>query len=219
MRILVTGAAGFIGSKVFKELARRGDFVVGIDNMNDYYDVRLKYGRLAECGFSQPEAIQSGSVVRNPVYDNALFIRMSIDDKEMTDRIFEEYRFDKVMNLAAQAGVRYSITNPYSYLQSNMAGFLNILEACRNYGVRHLIFASSSSIYGLNTDAPYKEDDKVDTPVSLYAATKKADELMAHCYSKLYGFTTTGLRYFTVYGPWGRPDMSPSLFAGPTTAT
>lgn len=214
MRILVTGVAGFIGSKVFKELARRGDFVVGIDNMNDYYDVRLKYGRLAECGFSQPEAIQSGSVVRNPVYDNALFIRMSIDDKEMTDRIFEEYRFDKVMNLAAQAGVRYSITNPYSYLQSNMAGFLNILEACRNYGVRHLIFASSSSIYGLNTDAPYKEDDKVDTPVSLYAATKKADELMAHCYSKLYGFTTTGLRYFTVYGPWGRPDMSPSLFAG-----
>lgn len=214
MRILVTGAAGFIGSKVLYELARRGDFVVGIDNINDYYDVRLKYGRLVECGFDNPESIEFNKVVRNSRFENCLFIRMSIDDKEMMDRIFEEYRFDKVMNLAAQAGVRYSITNPYSYLQSNMAGFLNVLEACRNYNVRHLIFASSSSIYGLNTETPYKEDDKVDTPVSLYAATKKADELMAHCYSKLYGFTTTGLRYFTVYGPWGRPDMSPSLFAG-----
>ena len=214
MRILVTGAAGFIGSKVFKELARRGDFVVGIDNMNDYYDVRLKYGRLAECGFSQPEAIQSGGVERNPVYDNALFIRMSIDDKEMTDRIFEEYRFDKVMNLAAQAGVRYSIVNPDAYIESNILGFYNILEACRHSygqyegGVQHLVYASSSSVYGANKKVPYSTDDKVDNPISLYAATKKSNELMAHAYSKLYNIPSTGLRFFTVYGPAGRPDMA-----------
>lgn len=211
---MVTGAAGFIGSRVMAELAARGDTVVGIDNINDYYDVRLKYGRLAECGFARPEVEKEGAVVRSDRFENCTFIRMSIADKVAVDRVFGTWCFDKVVNLAAQAGVRYSITNPYSYLQSNLTGFLNILEACRNFGVRHLVFASSSSIYGLNDKTPYSEADKVDTPVSLYAATKKSDELMAHCYSKLYGITTTGLRYFTVYGPWGRPDMSPSLFVG-----
>ena len=197
MKVLVTGAAGFIGSKLMDTLAKRGDDVVGIDCINDYYDVRLKYGRLEE-------------FAREP---NCRFIRMDIADKPALDALFEAERFDKVVNLAAQAGVRYSITNPYAYLQSNLVGFLNILEACRNYGVRHLVYASSSSVYGMNAKVPYSEDDKVDNPVSLYAATKKSNELMAHSYCKLYGIAMTGLRYFTVYGPWGRPDMAPMLFA------
>ncbi len=213
MRILVTGAAGFIGSKVMFELARRGHFVVGVDNINDYYDPRLKFGRLTECGFNAAECGKEMLPVASTKSTNCTFIRLSIDDKASLDSIFEQYHFDKVVNLAAQAGVRYSISHPYAYLQSNLVGFLNILEGCRNNGVKHLIFASSSSVYGLNTKVPYNEGDQVDTPVSLYAATKKSDELMAHCYSKLYGFATTGLRYFTVYGPWGRPDMSPFLFA------
>ena len=194
-KILVTGAAGFIGSKLAYELAKRGDEVVGVDNLNDYYDVRLKEGRLREFG------------------NGWTFVKMSIDDKEKLDALFEKEHFDSVVNLAAQAGVRYSITNPYSYMQSNLVGFLNILEACRHYDVKHLVFASSSSVYGMNTKVPYSEDDRVDTPVSLYAASKKSNELMAHCYSKLYGFSCIGLRFFTVYGPWGRPDMSPMLFA------
>ena len=193
MKILVTGAAGFIGSKLACELARRGDEVIGIDNFNDYYDVRLKQARVQEFGIQ----VQS----------------LDIADKDAIDALFAEEHFDKVVNLAAQAGVRYSITNPYAYLQSNLVGFLNILEACRNYDVKHLVYASSSSVYGLNAKVPYREDDKVDNPVSLYAATKKSDELMAHAYCKLYGIAMTGLRYFTVYGPWGRPDMSPMLFA------
>lgn len=212
MNILVTGAAGFIGSRIMTELAKRGDTVVGIDNINNYYDVRLKYGRLAECGFSRKDVESFGNVATSALYDNCTFIRMSIDDKGSMDKLFASHHFDKVVNLAAQAGVRYSITHPYDYLQSNLVGFLNILEGCRNNHVRHLVFASSSSVYGLNAKTPYSESDNVDTPVSLYAATKKSDELMAHSYSKLYGFATTGLRYFTVYGPWGRPDMSPSLF-------
>lgn len=195
MKILVTGAAGFIGSKVAYELAKRGDNVVGVDNLNDYYDVRLKESRLNEFG------------------SGWRFIKMSIDNKEQLDTLFKTERFDKVINLAAQAGVRYSITHPYSYMQSNLVGFLNILEACRNYNVKNLIFASSSSVYGMNEKVPYNEDDKVDTPVSLYAASKKSNELMAHCYAKLYGIQCIGLRFFTVYGPWGRPDMSPMLFA------
>lgn len=217
MKILVTGAAGFIGSRVSQMLAERGDDVLGVDNINDYYDVRLKYGRLKECGFTQDgesfTEIPFCKMLTSNKHSNLRFMRMSIDDKGLLDYIFETERFDKVVNLAAQAGVRYSITNPYSYMQSNLVGFLNILEACRHYEVKHLIFASSSSVYGMNEKVPYNENDKVDTPVSLYAASKKSNELMAHCYSKLYGFATTGLRFFTVYGPWGRPDMSPMLFA------
>ena len=216
MKILVTGAAGFIGSKTAAMLAARGDQVVGIDNINDYYDVRLKYGRLRAWGGIAFEANEMpyGQVYQSTTMANYKFIRMDIANKTAVDALFESEQFDKVLNLAAQAGVRYSITNPYSYLQSNLTGFLNVLEACRHYGVKHLIYASSSSVYGLNTEVPYSEDHKVDSPVSLYAATKKSNELMAHAYSKLYGFATTGLRYFTVYGPWGRPDMSPMLFAG-----
>jgi len=193
MKILVTGAAGFIGSKLMYELKKRGDEVVGVDNFNDYYDVRMKEARVKEFGLE----------VRH----------LDIADKESVDALFAAEKFDKVMNLAAQAGVRYSITNPYSYLQSNLVGFLNILEGCRNNGVQYLVYASSSSVYGLNAKVPYSEDDKVDNPVSLYAASKKSNELMAHAYAKLYGFAVTGLRYFTVYGPWGRPDLSPMLFA------
>ncbi len=195
MKVLVTGAAGFIGSKLMYCLSRRGDEVVGLDSINDYYDVRLKEGRLREFGAS------------------SRFVRMNIADKAALDALFERERFDKVVNLAAQAGVRYSITHPYTYLESNLTGFLNILEACRNFGVKHLVYASSSSVYGLNTKVPYAEADKTDSPVSLYAATKKSNELLAHSYCKLYGIAMTGLRFFTVYGPWGRPDMAPMLFA------
>ena len=197
MKILVTGAAGFIGSKLMFTLSQRGDEVVGIDNLNDYYDVRLKQGRIAE--FCTGERRR--------------FIKMDIADKEALDALIAAEGFDAVVNLAAQAGVRYSITNPYAYLQSNLVGFLNILEACRHWPVKHLVFASSSSVYGLNAKVPYSEDDKVDNPVSLYAASKKSNELMAHSYAKLYGIPCTGLRFFTVYGPWGRPDMAPMLFA------
>ena len=168
MKILVTGAAGFIGSKLAYELAKRGDDVIGVDNINDYYDVRLKYGRMKE--FAHP---------------NIRFEQMSIEDKESIDALFENEHFEVVVNLAAQAGVRYSITHPYTYMQSNLVGFLNILEACRNYNAPKLVFASSSSVYGMNEKVPYNEEDKVDTPVSLYAASKKSNELMAHCYSKL----------------------------------
>lgn len=193
MKVLVTGAAGFIGSKLAWALAQRGDDVVGIDNFNDYYDVRLKQARVKEFGLS----VQT----------------MDIADKPALDALFAAEKFDKVVNLAAQAGVRYSITNPYAYLQSNLVGFLNILEACRHFNVKHLVYASSSSVYGLNAAVPFQENGQTDKPVSLYAATKKSDELMAHAYCKLYGIAMTGLRYFTVYGPWGRPDMSPMLFA------
>ena len=193
MKILVTGAAGFIGSKMMCSLSKRGDEVIGVDNFNDYYDVRLKYARVREFGLD--------------------VLNLDIADKPALDSLFARERFDKVVNLAAQAGVRSSITHPYDYLNGNLLGFLNILEACRNNNVKHLIYASSSSIYGLNSKVPYSETDKVDTPVSLYAATKRSNELMAHAYCKLYGISMTGLRYFTVYGPWGRPDMAPMLFA------
>lgn len=192
--ILVTGAAGFIGANLAKELiTTTGDAIVGLDNMNDYYDVSLKEYRLKEL-----EAL----------HGDFTFVKGDISDKGLVDGLFEKHRFDIVVNLAAQAGVRYSITNPDAYIQSNMIGFYNILEACRHHPVEHLVYASSSSVYGSNRKVPYSTDDKVDNPVSLYAATKKSNELFAHAYSKLYNIPTTGLRFFTVYGPAGRPDMA-----------
>lgn len=211
MKILITGAAGFIGFSLMQKLASQGEDVIGLDNISNYYDVALKYGRLAECGFERP--FVDNDRVLSKKFPNAGFVKADLCDKAFIDRLFAEEKFDKVVNLAAQAGVRYSISNPYSYLSSNLEGFLNILEACRNNGVKHLVFASSSSIYGKNGKVPYSENDKTDSPVSLYAATKKSNELMAHAYSHLYGFAATGLRLFTVYGPWGRPDMAPMLFA------
>lgn len=192
MLILVTGAAGFIGANLVGELLKRGDKVVGVDNINDYYDVNLKLSRLDDLN----------------KYSNFTFIKCDIADKQVLIKIFDEYKFDVVVNLAAQAGVRYSITNPDAYIQSNLIGFYNILEACRNYPVKHLVYASSSSVYGSNKKVPYSTEDKVDNPVSLYAATKKSNELMAHAYAKLYNIPCTGLRFFTVYGPAGRPDMA-----------
>lgn len=190
--ILVTGASGFIGSNLAKRLLQEDNVVIGLDNMNDYYDVNIKEYRLSE-------------LIK---YDNYTFVKGDLADKELIDSLFSKYHFDIVVNLAAQAGVRYSITNPDAYISSNIIGFYNILEACRHNEVEHLVYASSSSVYGSNKKVPYSTDDKVDNPVSLYAATKKSDELMAHAYSKLYNIPCTGLRFFTVYGPAGRPDMA-----------
>lgn len=211
MKILVTGAAGFIGFHVVRCLLERGDDVVGLDNINDYYDVNLKYARLAETGINK-ESIEYGKLVRGKRYPLYRFIKLNLEDREELPKLFERERFERVVNLAAQAGGRYSIENPWIYVDSNITGFVNILECCRYLGVRHLVYASSSSVYGLNANVPFKEDSGIAHPVSLYAATKKSNELMAHVYSHLYGLPTTGLRFFTVYGPWGRPDMSPHLF-------
>ena len=211
MKILVTGAAGFIGFHVVRCLLERGDDVVGLDNINDYYDVNLKYARLAETGIDK-ESIEYGKLVGGKRYPLYRFIKLNLEDREELPKLFERERFERVVNLAAQAGVRYSIENPWAYVDSNITGFVNILECCRYFGVRYLVYASSSSVYGLNANVPFKEDSGIAHPVSLYAATKKSNELMAHVYSHLYGLPTTGLRFFTVYGPWGRPDMSPHLF-------
>jgi len=207
MKILVTGSAGFIGFHLAKRLIERGDEVVGLDNINDYYDVNLKYGRLKVTGIDR-EKIEYNKLVQSTKYPNYKFIKLNLEDKENIDKLFKEEKFDKVCHLAAQAGVRYSLTNPDAYIQSNIVGHMNILEAVRHNDVKALSYASSSSVYGLNKKQPFSTDDNVDHPISLYAATKKADELMSHTYSYLYNIPTTGLRFFTVYGPWGRPDMA-----------
>jgi len=211
MKILVTGTAGFIGSFTAAGLAERGDEVVGIDNINDYYDVNLKYGRLERDGIGRRPA-EAGEWVRSERLSLYRFKRMDLEDRKAMADLFEKEKFDAVCHLAAQAGVRYSLVNPYSYVDANVAGFLHILEGCRHGNVRNLVYASSSSVYGLNEKYPFSVRDNVDHPISLYAATKKANELMAHTYSHLYGLPTTGLRFFTVYGPWGRPDMALFLF-------
>jgi len=211
MRILVTGTAGFIGSCTAARLAGRGDEIVGIDNINDYYDVNLKYGRLERDGIDRDKA-EAGGWVQSTRYGAYRFRRVDLEDQEALEALFSEGRFERVCHLAAQAGVRYSLTNPRSYIKSNITGFLNLLECCRHHGIGHLVFASSSSVYGLNERYPFSTHDNVDHPISLYAATKKSNELMAHTYSHLFGLPSTGLRFFTVYGPWGRPDMALFLF-------
>jgi len=196
MKILLTGTAGFIGMTTTLRLLARGDEVVGLDNLNDYYEVSLKHNRLA----------------RLTPHERFRFVQMDVADRQCMPALFAAERFDRVIHLAAQAGVRYSLQNPHAYIDSNIVGFMNVLEGCRHSGVQHLVYASSSSVYGGNTKMPFSEHDSVDHPVSMYAATKKANELMAHTYSHLFGLPTTGLRFFTVYGPWGRPDMALFLF-------
>jgi len=211
MKILVTGSAGFIGSFAAEGLVDRGDEVIGLDSINDYYDVNLKYGRLEKDGIDR-SAIKKDSLVKSSKYSNYSFIKMKLEDRQDLERLFKTEGFDMVCHMAAQAGVRYSITNPHAYIESNIVGFQNILEACRYNNIRHLVYASSSSVYGLNENYPFSTHDNVDHPISIYAATKKSNELMAHAYSHLYGLPTTGLRFFTVYGPWGRPDMALFIF-------
>ncbi len=201
MKILVTGAAGFIGCAIAEQLCQRGDRVVGIDNLNEYYDPALKQARL--------ERLQA--------YDNFSFVSLDLSDNAALTDLFNQQDFERVVNMAAQAGVRYSMENPAAYVSSNLVGFANLLECCRQHSVEHLVYASSSSVYGANQKMPFSTADNVDHPISLYAATKKSNELMAHSYSHLFQLPTTGLRFFTVYGPWGRPDMSPILFADAIT--
>lgn len=212
MKILVTGAAGFIGYHLCKELILEGHIVIGLDNINDYYDPELKINRLKSLGIDRQYLQSPGQLVQSKTQPQFTFIKTSLENAEQLNSLFKSESFDVVCNLAAQAGVRYSLENPSIYVQSNLVGFLNILECCKNFDIKHLVYASSSSVYGLNKSIPFKVDDRVDTPISLYAATKRSNELMAHTYSHLYKLPTTGLRFFTVYGPWGRPDMAMFLF-------
>jgi UDP-glucuronate 4-epimerase len=217
MKILVTGTAGFIGYHLARKLLERGDEVVGLDNINDYYDINLKYARLHELGIDAFENMSKSMLLSIPInskiYKKHKFYKIDLTDKDAMDELFKIEKFDAVCHLAAQAGLRYSIENPYVYMQSNIVGFMNLLEACRHNGVKNLSFASSSSVYGLNKSQPFKTSDHTDHPISLYAATKKSNEMMAHAYAYLYDIQLTGIRFFTVYGPWGRPDMAPMLFA------
>lgn len=209
--LLVTGAAGFIGFSLIKKLLETDHRIIGLDCINDYYNPELKYDRLRELGIHR-EDIQDKRLITSRKYPQFSFIHLDLTDKEGIDRLFANGHIGKVVNLAGQAGVRYSIENPYSYINSNVIGFLNILEGCRHHAVQHLVYASSSSVYGIAEHTPSRETDDTDHPVSLYAATKKSNELMAYAYSKLYHIPATGVRFFTVYGPWGRPDMAPTLF-------
>lgn len=211
MKILITGAAGFIGFHLASKLAKRGEEIIGIDNINDYYDVNLKFARLKNLGISRDE-IEENKFIASKIYPNLSFIKADLSDAKALNALFEREKIECVVNLAAQAGVRYSLINPQAYISSNIVGFTNILECCRHFGVKNLVYASSSSVYGLNEKMPFSTHDGANHPVSLYAATKKSNEMMAHTYSHLFGLPTTGLRFFTVYGPWGRPDMALFLF-------
>jgi UDP-glucuronate 4-epimerase len=211
LKILITGTAGFIGYHLAKKMLERGDEVIGLDVINDYYDIRVKHGRLKETGID-PEEVAYNQFTASSLYPNYRFIQLKLEDSQGLNELFKKEKFDKVINLAAQAGVRYSLENPQAYVDSNIIGFVNILEACKHHEIRHLSYASSSSVYGLNETMPFSIHHNVDHPISLYAASKKSNELMAHTYSHLFGLPTTGLRFFTVYGPWGRPDMALFLF-------
>ncbi|MDC0478231.1 NAD-dependent epimerase/dehydratase family protein [Flavobacteriaceae bacterium] len=217
MKILVTGAAGFIGYHLVKSLIEDNHDVVGLDNINDYYSADLKFDRLNELGINKGSAKDFLSLNGSNLFKNFKFIRMNLEDRENLPKLFEDEKFDMVCNLAAQAGVRYSIENPETYIDSNIVGFLNILECCRNHNIKKLVYASSSSVYGDNEKTPFQEIDNTDKPISLYAASKKSNELMAHTYSHLFKLNTIGLRFFTVYGSWGRPDMAYYLFADAIT--
>lgn len=213
MRILVTGAAGFIGSSLVKSLSKNSsNFVIGIDNVNSYYDVSLKYARLEDLGININNIIDS-NLISSHIFNNFFFAKIDIESFSDLEVLFMENMFDVVINLAAQAGVRYSLDNPRTYINSNIVGFFNVLDLCKKFKVNRFVYASSSSVYGLTDNECFSEIDKTDTPISLYAATKKSNELMAYSYSHLYGLTTIGLRFFTVYGPWGRPDMAPFIFS------